>query len=79
MIMIKKILFGFAAMAIAATVVWNVNFGSQTKGMSDLSLSNVEALADEIIIIGICCTTNPIPVVCFWINGTPGWSGYIYN
>ena len=35
----------FAVLAIAAMAAWNVNYGSQTKGMSDVMLANVEALA----------------------------------
>lgn len=41
----RKLLFGIVIMAIAALAAWNVNYGSQTKGMSNLSLANVEALA----------------------------------
>ena len=42
---LKKV-FGFiAVLLIAVVAAWNVNFGSQTKGMSDVMLANVEALA----------------------------------
>jgi len=44
----KKIILGFAILAIAAVAAWNVNYGSKMKGMSDLSLANVEALAAEL-------------------------------
>lgn len=43
----KKILGFLAVLLIAVMAAWNVNFGSQTKGMSDLKLANVEALARE--------------------------------
>jgi hypothetical protein len=43
----KKFLSGFAVLAIAAVAAWNVNFNSQTNGMSDLALANIEALAGE--------------------------------
>ena len=43
----KKIFYGVAVCVVAAIAAWNVNFSSQTKGMSDISLSNVEALAQE--------------------------------
>ena len=43
----RKLFCGLAVVAIAAGVAWNVNLSSQTKGMSDLALANVEALADE--------------------------------
>ena len=41
----RKILLGSIVMAIAAMAAWNVNIGSQMDDMSDLSLANVEALA----------------------------------
>jgi hypothetical protein len=41
----KKILGGLVVLTIAVVTAWNVNYGSQMKGMSDLSLENVEALA----------------------------------
>ena len=47
MIMNKKIFYGIAVFVVAVVAVWNVNFGSQIKGMSDISLANVEALAWE--------------------------------
>ena len=46
----RKLIGGFAVLAIAAMAAWNVNYGSQTKGMSDLALANVEALAQSEII-----------------------------
>ena len=42
----KKIFGGIAVLAVAVVATWNVNF-SQTSGMSDVSLANVEALAQE--------------------------------
>jgi hypothetical protein len=44
----KKILFGIAALAIAAAAVLNVNFSSKNNLLSTTSLTNVEALASEI-------------------------------
>ena len=43
----RKILLGFVVLAIAAMAIWNVNLGLQTKGMSDIMLANVEALAQS--------------------------------
>ena len=43
--MSKKIFYGVAVFIVAAMAAWNVNFSSKTKGMSDVSLANVEALA----------------------------------
>lgn len=42
-----KFLYVFVLLMIAALASWNVNYNSQTKGMSDLALVNVEALAWE--------------------------------
>ena len=42
----KRILIASAVMIIAAVVAWNVNYNSQVKGMSNVSLANVEALAN---------------------------------
>ena len=42
----KKLLGTIAALAIAATVAFNVNLNSQEKGLSDVYLANVKALAD---------------------------------
>ena len=43
----KKIFGGIAALAIAATIAFNVNLSNQGNGLSDVSLANVEALAQE--------------------------------
>ena len=43
----RKFIGGFAVLAIAAMAAQNVNYGSQTKGMSDIMLANVEALAGD--------------------------------
>ena len=45
--MSKKIFYGIAVCVVAAMAAWNVNFSSQTKGMSDVSLANIEALAQS--------------------------------
>ena len=47
-IMNKKTIFGsIAVLVIAAMAAFNVNVNSQEKGLSDVSLANVEALANE--------------------------------
>jgi hypothetical protein len=43
----KKIWGGIALLAIAAVAVMNVNLGSKTSDLSEVSLANVEALADN--------------------------------
>ena len=73
-IMNKKIFYGIAVCIVAAIAAWNVNLSSKTKGMSDVSLANVEALASETI--HISCSIYPYPVVCWWLNDTPMPSGY---
>ena len=45
--MVKKILGFIAVLLIAFVAMWNVNVNSQTKGMSDVMLANVEALAND--------------------------------
>ncbi len=44
----KKIFGSIAVLAIAAMAAFNVNVNTQENGLSDISLDNVEALADEI-------------------------------
>jgi len=41
----KKIFGGFAVMVIAMAIAWNVSLDSKTNSMTDIMLSNVEALA----------------------------------
>ena len=43
----KIILSGIAIFAIAALATFNVNINTQENGLSDISLSNIEALASE--------------------------------
>ena len=41
----KKILLGFAVIAIATATTWNVNLVSKSEKLSDISLANKEAKA----------------------------------
>ena len=43
----RNVLFGIAIMAIAMVVAWNVNFSSIERGLSDISLKNIEVLASS--------------------------------
>ena len=43
----KKILGSFAVLVIAAIAAFNLNLNPQEEGLSDILLSNVEALANE--------------------------------
>ena len=62
----RKFIGGFAVLAIAAMAAWNVNYGSQTKGMSDVMLANVEALAQEIIVGTPCYYVKYQYCIQFW-------------
>ena len=44
---IKKLIIGLAFIAVAAIAAWNVSENSNKYGLSDLSLANVEALANR--------------------------------
>ena len=64
----KKILGGIAVVAIAITMALNVNFSAKNNNLSDLTLANVEALA-QIEIIGDCfmsetCSTDNTYIAC---------------
>jgi hypothetical protein len=43
----NKILSGFAALSIAAIAVFNLGLVSKSSNLSDVSLANVEALAEQ--------------------------------
>jgi hypothetical protein len=53
----KKILLSIAAVAVVAIAAVNVNIALQSNDLSALSLANVEALAQEVI-IGDPCVYN---------------------
>ena len=65
----KKVFFIFTFIAIVAIAAWNVNSNSLIKGMSALSLSNIEALADDEIETPTNCPGGL--VLCAWITGCP--------
>jgi hypothetical protein len=55
----KKILGGIVVVAIAAVAAWNVSLNSQSNDLSDISLANVEALADyEVPEVVITCSAT---------------------
>ena len=69
----KKILGLTAAGSIAVTAVINMNIATQESGLSEVSLSNIEALAGgEIIVDTICiqandfCEEAPVPEDPYW-------------
>ena len=72
----RKILFSLVVAVIAIGAAWNMNFGSQTNGMSDLSLANVEALAGPEAYVDIICVQYfdfcDIPAI-------PGVDDYCYS
>ena len=43
----KKILYGFAGLAIAVVAAFNLNLNFKRNGLSDMALTNVEALANK--------------------------------
>ena len=52
--MLKKLFYGVAVLIIAAVAAFNVNLNSNGDGLSDISLANVEALADFELNGGTC-------------------------
>jgi len=64
----KKIFLGIAALVIVVMAAYNVNLGLKTYGMSDISLTNVEALADyegpEVVIE--CSQYGNLPINKCW-------------
>jgi hypothetical protein len=47
LVMKKKLLCGIAAVAISATIAFNMSLNANSNNLSDLSLANVEALASD--------------------------------
>ena len=43
----KTIIGSIAVLAISVTIALNMNLGKQGNGLSDISLANIEALAEE--------------------------------
>lgn len=78
----KIILGGIAVLAITATVVFNVNLNAQGEKLSDVSLANIEALADGEGSGSNTCY-NTITTMegsqvrycgtCTYVNGTASW------
>ena len=69
----KKILYFGIAFVITALAAINVNVNSYKRGLSDVSLANVEALARNEIVIGpFCiqadnfCVEEPIDIDPYW-------------
>jgi len=64
----KKIFGGIAVLAIAAAAAFNVNFSAQSNGLSDVSLANVEALAQESTTTYPSCNTDIYYFSCTQYN-----------
>lgn len=52
--MTKKFFGGISAIAIVAAIAVNININANNKVLSDISLSNVEALAISEYTISVC-------------------------
>ena len=63
----KKIFSSVFAIALLATAGWGVNKSlSNDAGLSDLALSNVEALADGEVGIGVPCMQTCTNCWCYY-------------
>ena len=76
----KKIFGSLAVFAIAAIATFNVNVNTQDNGLSDVSLDNVEALAQEAVEATITCNQNPGKgAMCWRFSGVTSsgcyWTG----
>lgn len=63
----KKILGFIAVCAIAAISAWNVDLGKSQVKLTDLTLENIEALAEgecEPIVLGTCWYHLPTDACC---------------
>ena len=65
--MIKKIIGGIAIAAIAGVMTLNVSFSAKNNNSSDISLANVEALADYEITVGPCFCRGGVSSACLYI------------
>jgi len=52
----KKILFPVAAMSILALLTFNLNLNTKKDAANLLTLTNMEALAQEVIVLRPCCS-----------------------
>jgi hypothetical protein len=92
----KKVLYGFAMLLIVAIAVanFNIDFNTQRKNMSEISLANIEALAGELPEVVISCdsyapdcfgSSSPAMGQCWTIDRMVGlmifcrFSGYMSN
>ena len=66
--MTKKILGGIAVIAIAATMALNINFSANNTSLSDLSLANVEALAQGEVYADCLCDGNQEATTCKYLG-----------
>jgi len=74
----KKLLYGFAVIVIATIVAWNVNVSSKRYGLSDISLANVEALAQGED--GSACKWKSVEAACgcgYWALCDSDGNGYV--
>ena len=55
----RIIILGFFLMTLVSVAIWNVSISSNEKGLSDISLVNVEALAASEIWVERLCYMGP--------------------
>ena len=63
----NKIFGGMAVLIITAVAMFNMNIGSKSSKLSDISLANVEALAEENV-SGIIECLNTGELYCYLTN-----------
>jgi heme A synthase len=71
----KKIFYGIAVLAIAALAAFNLNLNNSTTGkLSDVSLANVELLAQAEVLGGLVCRLDASYSYCY--PGGSSWMCY---
>ena len=74
----KTILGTIAVAAIAVTMALNVNFNAKNNNLSDISLANMEALAQGEITVGPCFCRGPVNPNCLIVWDDGDWL-YVTN
>lgn len=77
----KKIIGGIAVAAIALTMALNMNFSTKNNNLSNISLANVEALAQGEGYVDCYCMSWNTSEWCmlFWSDGDYWWVPNAYK